>query len=61
MKAGDLVSLKMKKTFPIQKPCPALVIDTWPESEFQTVRVMWENGEIGNFSSRLFEVISASR
>ena len=67
MRAGDLVSLKMKKTSPPQKPCVALVIGTRIHQSFlegentATVRVMWENGAVGNVSGRLLEVINESR
>ena len=64
MKVGDLVSLKMKKTQPVQIPRYAIVIKTWRNHKgiLLEIEVMWEGGALGQtFRAGLFEVISESR
>jgi hypothetical protein len=61
MKAGDLVSLKMKKTQPPQVPRHAIVLNTWRnhKGEILEVEVMWSEwtGVGKRFRADLFEVI----
>ena len=65
MKAGDLVSLKMKKMQPPQVPQLALVLNTWRNHKgtLLEVEVMWSEGTgiSKRFRPGLFEVINADR
>jgi len=63
MKVGDLVSLKMKKTQPLQVPRHGVVMKTWRNHLHRLVQieVLWEEGKISKLRPDLFEVINESR
>jgi len=65
MKAGDLVTLKMKKTQPPQVPRHAIVLKTWHNHKGKTleVEILWPESlsASGRLRADLFEVISESR
>lgn len=63
MKVGDLVSLKMKKTQPLQIPRHGIIVNTWinHKRQLQGIEVLWAEGNIGTFSPNLFEVINEDR
>ena len=65
MKAGDLVTLKMKKTQPPQVPRHAIVLNTWRNHKGKTleVEILWPESlsARGRFRADLFEVISENK
>jgi hypothetical protein len=60
MKVGDLVSLKMKKTQPIQVPRNGIIINTWKNHlhALVEIEILWGEGNISRQRPDLFEVIS---
>ena len=60
MKVGDLVSLKMKKTQPLQIPRLGVIVKTWKNHYHKLVQieVLCEEGNILQLRPGLFEVIS---
>ena len=60
MKVGDLVSLKMKKTQPLQVPRSGVIVKTWKNHYHKLVQIeiLWEEGKISKLRPDLFEVIS---
>jgi len=63
MKVGDLVSLKMKKTQPLQIPRLGVIVKTWKNHYHKLVQieVLWGEGNISSLRPDLFEVINESR
>jgi len=63
MRVGDLVSLKMKKTQPLQIPRCAIVLNRWynHKGKMQVIEIMWPDGNVRKIRADLFEVISESR
>ena len=63
MKVGDLVSLKMKKTQPLQEARHAIVLDVYiDQNGFELAEIMWEGtGVIRSYRPELFEVFHEAR